>query len=269
MDGHRYILGTNQMVNGVGDLTIWKDEEPLYVLGRSWEGSGLRTIICREGHVYACGGLRTTIGPFSYDGMIWKDGEVLYNYGSYACIRDFCIDGEDIYACGEINVENQEQKAVVWKNDEVLYEYDYANFIELYTILKDGNDLYFGRAGFYFGKHPDGRQSSYGVLFKNGEAIEIDPECTSVYALAVSSETNALHETEKSPMVVFPNPGKDKVTIEGIEPAEIQLYNLQGQLVRTFPDTNEIDVSGLPEGIYLLQITDKAGLTHSTKLVVE
>ena len=70
MDGHRYILGTNQMVNGVGDLTIWKDEEPLYVLGRSWEGSGIRTLICHEGHVYACGGLRTNIGPFSYDGMI-------------------------------------------------------------------------------------------------------------------------------------------------------------------------------------------------------
>ena len=141
MDGHSYILGTNHMVNGIGDLTIWKDNEPLYVLGRSWEGSGLRTIICHDGHVYACGGLRTNIGPFSYDGMIWKDGEVLYNYGSYACIRDFCIDGEDIYACGEINVENQEQKAMVWKNGEVLYEYDYAHFIELYTILKVGEEL--------------------------------------------------------------------------------------------------------------------------------
>lgn len=269
MDGHSYIFGTNHMVNGIGDLTIWKDNEPLYMLGRSWEGSGLRTIICHDGHVYACGGLRTNIGPYSYDGMIWKDGEVLYNYGSYACIRDFCIDGDDIYACGEINVENQEQKAVVWKNDEVLYEYDYANFIELYTILKDGNDLYFGGAGFYFGKHPDGRQSSYGVLFKNGEAIEIDPECTSIYALAVSSETNALQETEKSPMVVFPNPAKDRAILEGIEPAEIQLYNLQGQSVRTFSDTNEIDVNGLPEGIYLLQITDREGLTHPTKLVVE
>ena len=269
MDGHRYILGTNHMVNGVGDLTIWKDDEPLYVLGRSWEGSGTRTLICHEGHVYACGGLRTNIGSFSYDGMIWKDGEVLYNYGSYACIRDFCIDGEDIYACGEINVENQEQKAVVWKNDEMLYEYDYAYFIELYTILKDGNDLYFGGADYNFGKQPDGRLSSHGVLFKNGEAIEIDPECTAIYALAVSSETNALQEAEKSPMVVFPNPAKDRVTLEGIEPAEIKIYNLQGQSVRTFADTNEIVVSGLPEGIYLLQITDREGLTHSTRLVVE
>jgi hypothetical protein len=269
MDGHSYILGTNHMVNGIGDLTIWKDNEPLYVLGRSWEGSGLRTIICHDGHVYACGGLRTNIGPFSYDGMIWKDGEVLYNYGSYACIRDFCIDGEDIYACGEINVENQEQKAMVWKNGEVLYEYDYAHFIELYTILKVGEDLYFGGAGYYYGKQPNEMlNSSYGVLFKNGEAIEIDPDCTTIYALAVSSAPNALQEKEKVSWEVYPNPAKDNVVVNNIEPAEVQVYNALGQLVKTVQGTNEINVGDLPEGMYLLRITDKEGVSFVKRITV-
>ncbi len=269
MDGHSYILGTNHMVNGIGDLTIWKDNEPLYVLGRSWEGSGLRTIICHDGHVYACGGLRTNIGPFSYDGMIWKDGEVLYNYGSYACIRDFCIDGEDIYACGEINVENLEQKAVVWKNDEVLFEYDYANFIELYTILKVEDDLYFGGAGFYFGKHPDGRQSSYGVLFKNGEAIEIDPECTIIYALAVAPQTNALQETGILPMRIFPNPTQSMAHVDGIEVERFQVFNTHGQLLKTELNTNEIHLEDLPKGFYLLRITDAEGKCHKALRVVK
>ena len=269
MDGHSYILGTNHMVNGIGDLTIWKDNEPLYVLGRSWEGSGLRTIICHDGHVYACGGLRTNIGPFSYDGMIWKDGEVLYNYGSYACIRDFCIDGEDIYACGEINVENLEQKAVVWKNDEVLFEYDYANFIELYTILKVEDDLYFGGAGFYFGKHPDGRQSSYGVLFKNGEAIEIDPECTTIYALAVAPQTNALQETGILPMRIFPNPTQSMAHVDGIEVERFQVFNTHGQLLKTELNTNEIHLEDLPKGFYLLRITDAEGKSHKALRVVK
>ncbi len=270
MDGHSYILGTNHMVNGIGDLTIWKDNEPLYVLGRSWEGSGLRTIICHDGHVYACGGLRTNIGPFSYDGMIWKDGEVLYNYGSYACIRDFCIDGEDIYACGEINVENQEQKAMVWKNGEVLYEYDYAHFIELYTILKVGEDLYFGGAGYYYGKQPNEMlNSSYGVLFKNGEAIEIDPDCTTIYALAVSSAPNALQEKEKVSWEVYPNPAKDNVVVNNIEPAEVQVYNALGQLVKTVQGTNAINVGTLPEGMYLLRIADKKGNAFLERIVKE
>ncbi len=270
MDGHSYILGTNHMVNGIGDLTIWKDDEPLYVLGRSWEGSGLRTIICHEGHVYACGGLRTNIGPFSYDGMIWKDGEVLYNYGSYACIRDFCIDGEDIYACGEINVENQEQKAMVWKNGEVLYEYDYEHFIGLYTILKVGEDLYFGGAGYYFGKQPNEMlNSSYGVLFKNGEAIEIDPECTTIYALAVAPQTNALQETGILPMRIFPNPTQSMAHVDGIEVERFQVFNTHGQLLKTELNTNEIHLEDLPKGFYLLRITDAEGKCHKALRVVK
>ena len=129
--------------------------------------------------------------------------------------------------------------------------------------------MYFGGAGFYFGKHLDGRQSSHGVLFKNGEAIEIDPECTSVLALAASSETNALQETEKSLVMVFPNPAKDRVTFGGIEASEIQIYDRHGQSVRTFSNTNEINVCGLPEGIYLLRITDREGVTRSTRSAVE
>ena len=269
MDGHRYVLGTNLMVNGVGDLTIWKDDEPLYYLGRSGEGSGFRSIKCHDGHVYACGTLRTNIGPFSYDGMIWKDGVVLYDYGAYANVTDFCIDGEDIYACGEINVENLEQKAVVWKNDEVLYEYDYATFIEFYTILKVEEDLYFGGAGYYYGKQSEGRQSSYGVLFKNGEAVEIDPECTVVSALAVSPTSTVLLETENELIRVFPNPAQSFLHVEGTEVAYFQVFNAHGQLVKTAQCTNEISMEGLSEGIYLLLITDAEGKQSVQKVVKE
>jgi hypothetical protein len=202
--------------------------------------------------------------------MIWKDGEVLYNYGSYACIRDFCIDGEDIYACGEINVENQEQKAIVWKNNEVLYEFDYAYFIELYTILKDEENLYFGGAGYYFGKQPDEMMNlSYGVLFKNGEAIEIDPDCTVVQALAVSSNTNAFQEANTTTLAVFPNPVHDRIHIEGEEISKVQVYNALGQLMRTFGNTHEIDLEGLPKGIYALRVLDDNGDCTSFKVVKE
>ena len=111
--------------------------------------------------------------------------------------------------------------------------------------------------------------SSYGVLFKNGEAIEIDPDCTTIYALAVSSETNALQETEKSPMVVFPNPVKDMVSIEGRDVAEIQVYNILGVKVKSFTNTNRFNVEGLPEGLYLLRIIDKEGNTFSERIVKE
>ena len=164
-------------------------------------------------------------------------------------VASVCAQQNDFYYAGV----RSDTLAAVYKNNELLY----TNFEEGNRwcwadcmVISNNGDVYYGGAG-----------NSFGYVWKNGEMY--------FKGDAVSSETNALQETEKSPMVVFPNPVKDRATLECIDSAEIQLYNLQGQLVRTFSDTNEIDVSGLPEGIYLLQVTDREGLTHPTRLVVE
>ena len=68
---------------------------------------------------------------------------------------------------------------------------------------------------------------------------------------------------------VYPNPAKDKVVIEGLETSEVQFYNALGQMVKTVRETNEIDLSGLVEGVYLLRITDAEGKNHTARLVVK
>ena len=68
---------------------------------------------------------------------------------------------------------------------------------------------------------------------------------------------------------VYPNPASEKVTIEGLEPAEVQVYNAIGQLVKTVQSANEINVSGLPEGFYLLRITDAEGRNHAARVMVK
>lgn len=253
-DGHRYMVGSNHFLNGSGDLMIWKDEEPLYLLGsRDW--FGIRNIVCHDGHVYAFGAIRTNVGQFSYDGILWKDGEVLYNYGSYAYIYDFCIDGDDIYACGEINVENLEQKAVVWKNDEVLYEFDYQNFIRFYAIVKAEDDLLFGGAIFNYSKNSDAALSnSHGVLFKNGEPLEIDPECDDILVIATKKAYENVSEDEFGSYNIFPNPANDLVQINGPIPTEIQVFNSLGQLMSVFNNTDVVDLQGLPKGVYAMHI---------------
>ena len=54
---------------------------------------------------------------------------------------------------------------------------------------------------------------------------------------------------------VYPNPASDIVHIDGAEAAEIRVYNVNGQLLKTVKGSNEIMVSDLPAGIYLLRIT--------------
>lgn len=68
---------------------------------------------------------------------------------------------------------------------------------------------------------------------------------------------------------VYPNPAKNRVAIEGIEAAEVNVYNALGQVVKTVRGTNEIDLSGLVEGVYLLRIMDADGENHVARVMVK
>ncbi len=69
-------------------------------------------------------------------------------------------------------------------------------------------------------------------------------------------------------ITVYPNPAKDRVIVEGIEAAEVQVYNALGQLVKIVQNANEINVSDLMEGIYLLRITTADGKCYTNRVAV-
>lgn len=87
------------------------------------------------------------------------------------------------------------------------------------------------------------------------------------FPVLVRTDLSVDSHAEKE-LIIYPNPTSGMVIIEGKEVAQVQVYNILGQVVRTF-SSNRINVGDLREGIYLLQITDREGLIHSTKLVVE
>ena len=68
---------------------------------------------------------------------------------------------------------------------------------------------------------------------------------------------------------LYPNPASDIVRVEGITVAEVQVYNALGQLVKMVRGTNEIDLSGLVEGVYLVRITDVEGRKHVARVMKE
>ena len=79
----------------------------------------------------------------------------------------------------------------------------------------------------------------------------------------------AVEETKESEISIYPNPANDKVVIKGIEATEVQVYNALGQMVKTVRGTNEIDLSGLVDGVYLLRITDAEGERHVARIAVK
>ena len=75
---------------------------------------------------------------------------------------------------------------------------------------------------------------------------------------------NAMHSQTCN---VYPNPAREKVTIEGIEAAEVMVYNALGQVVKTVRGKSEVSVADLPSGTYSIWVKMEDGKAFSTKIV--
>ena len=63
-----------------------------------------------------------------------------------------------------------------------------------------------------------------------------------------------LNENPESLLQLWPNPASETIHIDGLNAAEVQVYNALGQLVKRVQGSNEINVSSLPEGMYFIKV---------------
>ena len=68
--------------------------------------------------------------------------------------------------------------------------------------------------------------------------------------------------------LLYPNPTNGLLTIENQNLTKIKIYDMTGKVLKEFFPTTQIDVSGLPKGIYLLQLFSERKLITS-KIVIE
>ena len=97
---------------------------------------------------------------------------------------------------------------------------------------------------------------------QNGELVWQNPE----YDACLITDVEETHDNE---LTLYPNPANNYVRINGVEAAEVEVYNALGQLVKTIQGCNEINVSGLAEGVYLLHITDADGKNRVARVAVK
>ena len=68
------------------------------------------------------------------------------------------------------------------------------------------------------------------------------------------------------PMIVYPNPAKNIITIESKQNLEIEIFSIEGQKIISFKLMNnktDLDVLDLASGVYILNaLTDKGIVTH-------
>ena len=194
------------------------------------------------------------------DGKVWES----YNGNSEILLYDFTANVGDSLVCGygdyfvldSISIE--QIGGVDRKKFWFGLEYDftgepYAMETWIEGIGSDLGLLYCG--SYYF----CGGYYRALCFHQDGELIWQNPE----YDACVITSVEEINDKVIS---VYPNPAMEKVTIDGVEAAEVQVYNAFGQLVKTIRNSNEIPVAGLAERVYLVRIMDAEGKVYTNKI---
>jgi hypothetical protein len=79
-----------------------------------------------------------------------------------------------------------------------------------------------------------------------------------------------VHGATAATFSIYPNPVSNHFTIEGAQGAAISLTNSIGQRAMNFTMTGNkqlVDISALPSGVYILQLTDANGNRGATRIL--
>ena len=68
-------------------------------------------------------------------------------------------------------------------------------------------------------------------------------------------------------IIMYPNPVKNKLTIDGLVVKDIVIYSVLGKAVLNISNQNTIDVSSLSKGVYFIKVSD--GINASTKKFIK
>ena len=231
---------------GLGGWSLWKDREPgvFYSVKREllWE--------------------KPLLGDRLWITYFRDYGETLVTTYFHHLAPDWFDHHTPVMDC-EIASYDQNSVTIRWdepelKPDEILVGYQ---VFRNETIISEGLVTETEYTDNYLG----GGRLNYHVL-----AVYSDGTTSRSYNIVYCEQSEGVdeNEAENDVITISPNPTNGLVRIEGATVAEAQVYNTLGQLVKTVQNTNEMDMSALPEGVYLLRMTAKDGRQHVGKVRV-
>lgn len=83
----------------------------------------------------------------------------------------------------------------------------------------------------------------------------------------ISVGTEELSMEEEDNLIVYPNPANATLLVVSSDIKLIEVYNMTGELVSTEFNTNGMNVSNLPNGLYVFRLTTSKGKTNKTVII--
>lgn len=181
---------------------------------------------------------------------------------------------DDVYLRIDMNYQNQADKASffysldgkTWTKfgNEIKMEYTLSHFMGYrYGLFCFNTKATGGYADFdFFRIGKDANSPIY--LSKEGKETVVAESAT----ISIVKELAVVREVENATVAIGPNPASDVITASGMAGLKkMELYNTTGQKVLT-SQSNQMSVSALPSGTYVLLITGESATT-SYKVIVK
>jgi len=145
--------------------------------------------------------------------------------------------------------------------NEVWY---YISPVSIFGITAQGSGIQMTNQVFRCTFYPDDYSAFTGKDLKKKDIIE-DKNRVSA---GCSLDTTYVEDSEYN-LSVYPNPAKDYITVNtDLNPCKLSIFDFQGQELITQSKSRTISTKELPNGIYLLRITDSNGHIVYNKIAI-
>ncbi len=201
----------------------------------------------------------------------YKNGLLTENTYYYAVNNDSIVPSyKDVYDyndAGLMTLQAHLRYDTAWYYSNYrAWEYDEDNNNTAYLYMWDQDwDKQLDTAYYNLYKYDENGlrvQSQYNN-YENNERVK-----TETYNLYYSVFTYNLAQDITGKLMVYPNPASQKLMFNNTDLELAEIYSLDGRLVKQqVITTNQIDISGLKTGTYIIRTLDKNGKAYVSKFI--
>ena len=236
----------------------------------SWDVSSVTDM---SGMFYAAHSFNQPIGNWDVSNVTNMSGMFRGPHYSWAEPNHF---NQDI---GSWNVSNVTDMSTMFKKSDFnqpIGNWDVSNVINMSgmfseTLSTENYDSLLNGWSSLSTLQPDVNFSAGNSTYCNGEngrSILIDTYKWTITDGGLDCSTLEIEEISVSDYLIYPNPTNDILNIKGnINELEVLIFDLMGKQIMSARVTNQINVSSLARGIYILRMYD--GINTSTKKFIK
>ncbi len=138
-----------------------------------------------------------------------------------------------------------------------------STFLSMVFTNKDATVKVQDKAGF---------ERTYGYMSLDDVAVVTAPDGITQVKYKTSSFISSvfnIYDKSASSVQLYPNPVTNALNIKGIELSTVKVYSLTGMMMISKSDiyNDKIEVGQLPQGIYIIEMTDKSGKIVNDKFL--